>query len=305
MKRILALISGIMLLTISTTSSEYLPTTSDAKIVKDFQNKLEKINNDNIFTNLISKIESIKISSPQNNYIIWEISNYISWKLNTKTLTGSIFTWTVTKVIDWDTIQILIAGKKQVIRMIWIDSPESYSTRYGYIECFWKESSKYIKDLIEWKTIQIKTDSTQDKFDKYQRLLGYVLLNWENINQKMIADWYAWEYTYAIAYKYQSEFKSAQKSASESKNWLWAQNMCNWERKAVKNTIKLQAKDPIKIKEDASMSEKNKSTYSCEVKKTTCSQMISCQEAYFYLNSCSIKTLDADKDWVPCESVCG
>lgn len=44
--------------------------------------------------------------------------------------------------------------------------------------------------------------------------------------------------------------------------------------------------------------------FSCSVVKTTCSQMITCSEAIFYLNSCQRSSLDRDNDGVPCESIC-
>ena len=45
------------------------------------------------------------------------------------------------------------------------------------------------------------------------------------------------------------------------------------------------------------------SRYSCTPKKT-CSQMSSCEEAYFHLRECGNKSLDRDKDGIPCESIC-
>lgn len=45
------------------------------------------------------------------------------------------------------------------------------------------------------------------------------------------------------------------------------------------------------------------SGYSCAVNKH-CSEMTSCDEAYFYLRSCGQTALDRDKDGVPCESIC-
>ncbi len=39
-------------------------------------------------------------------------------------------------------------------------------------------------------------------------------------------------------------------------------------------------------------------------KKRYCSQMVSCDEARFYLTQCRVKTLDKDGDGVPCESLC-
>ena len=47
-----------------------------------------------------------------------------------------------------------------------------------------------------------------------------------------------------------------------------------------------------------------KTEYKCG-KKTKCSQMNSCDEAYFYLEKCGVSKLDRDKDGIPCEKICG
>ena len=49
----------------------------------------------------------------------------------------------------------------------------------------------------------------------------------------------------------------------------------------------------------------NKSTsgFSCSVTKS-CDDMVSCDEAYYYLNTCAKTSLDRDKDGIPCESLC-
>ena len=45
-------------------------------------------------------------------------------------------------------------------------------------------------------------------------------------------------------------------------------------------------------------------SWSCAPKKK-CSQIRSCEEAYWYLNQCSWGgKLDRDKDGIPCESIC-
>jgi len=46
-----------------------------------------------------------------------------------------------------------------------------------------------------------------------------------------------------------------------------------------------------------------KPTYQCGT-KTKCSQMSSCEEAYFFLHTCKLTKLDRDKDGIPCESLC-
>lgn len=45
------------------------------------------------------------------------------------------------------------------------------------------------------------------------------------------------------------------------------------------------------------------SVYSCTIRKT-CSEMSSCEEAYYHLNACGNRRLDRDKDGVPCENIC-
>lgn len=43
--------------------------------------------------------------------------------------------------------------------------------------------------------------------------------------------------------------------------------------------------------------------YNCNTKKY-CKDMVSCDEAMYYLNVCNVKRLDRDKDGVPCEKLC-
>ena len=42
----------------------------------------------------------------------------------------------------------------------------------------------------------------------------------------MISEGYAYEYTYSTPYKYQAEFKQAQKDAEKNKRGLWADGVC-------------------------------------------------------------------------------
>ena len=135
-------------------------------------------------------------------------------------------------VIDWDTIKIIDEKwASHSVRMIGLDSPESYATRFWYTECFWKEAGEHLNELLnDVNEVELEFDITQWESDKYDRLLAYVFVNWVNINQKMIADWYWWEYTYNLPYKYQIQFKDAQKMAEQNNLWLWNEKACNWER---------------------------------------------------------------------------
>ena len=132
----------------------------------------------------------------------------------------------VTRVIDGDTIEVAISGQVEKIRLIGINTPETVDPRKP-VECFGKEASDHAKALLEGQSVKLGSDSTQADRDKYNRLLRYVRLpDGRNFNKLMIAEGYAYEYTYEIPYKYQSEFKAAELQARQMKKGLWADRAC-------------------------------------------------------------------------------
>lgn len=128
----------------------------------------------------------------------------------------------VSKVIDGDTIKVLIEGKEETIRLIGIDSPEILDERKP-VQCFGKEASNKAKEVLTGKTIILESDPTQRDRDEYGRLLRYVFLeNGTNFDEFMLNEGYAREYTFkGNFYKYQSEFIQAQKKAKRENKGLW------------------------------------------------------------------------------------
>lgn len=127
----------------------------------------------------------------------------------------------VVKVVDGDTIDVDIRGQKERVRLIGINTPETVDPRKP-VECFGRKASDRAKELLDGERVSLENDPSQGERDKYGRLLRYVFLeNGLNFNLKMIEDGYAYEYTYDGPYKYQAEFKSAQKYAEENKLGLW------------------------------------------------------------------------------------
>jgi micrococcal nuclease len=139
-------------------------------------------------------------------------------------------TYKVANVVDGDTIDIDMDGKTQRIRLIGVNTPETVHPEKA-VECFGEEASKYTKSKLTGKEVEIETDDSQDKYDKYNRLLAYVFLDGENFNEALIKNGYAYEYTYNVPYKYQKAFKEAQKYAEENNVGLWAPNACREEKK--------------------------------------------------------------------------
>lgn len=133
----------------------------------------------------------------------------------------------VIKVIDGDTIEVFIDGKIEKVRMIGINTPETVDPRRP-VQCYGKEASNKLKELLHDKVIRLESDETQDSYDKYNRALRYVFLNEENINKKMVSEGFAFEYTYKKPYKFQKDFKEAERKAQENNIGLWNDEVCNY-----------------------------------------------------------------------------
>lgn len=132
----------------------------------------------------------------------------------------------VTKVVDGDTIDVDINGEIVRLRLIGINTPETVDPRKP-VECFGKEASAAAKEILTGKKVRLEADPSQTDRDKYDRLLRYVFLeDGTNFNELMVVRGYAYEYTYDLPYKYQKEFKAAQKYAEANKKGMWADGVC-------------------------------------------------------------------------------
>jgi len=135
--------------------------------------------------------------------------------------------YTVSRVVDGDTIDVSIEGKIERLRLIGVDTPETVDPRKP-VECFGTEASNKAKSVLTGKKVSLESDNTQGERDKYDRLLRYLFLeDGTNFNLLMVKEGYAHEYTYDLPYKYQTEFKNAQKLAEANKVGLWSPNTCN------------------------------------------------------------------------------
>lgn len=139
---------------------------------------------------------------------------------------------TVVKVVDGDTVDVDINGKTERLRLIGLDTPETVDPRKP-VQCFGLEASNKAKELLGGKTVKLEGDPSQGERDKYGRLLRYVYLpDGQLFNKLMIADGYAFEYTYNTSYRYQKDFQDAEKNARENNKGLWSPSACNGEVKA-------------------------------------------------------------------------
>lgn len=127
----------------------------------------------------------------------------------------------VSEVIDGDTVRL---SNGQTLRYIGIDTPEVRIKKGGRFEYqpqpFALEARELNKTLVEGKRVRIEFDV--QRYDRYQRLLGYCFVDDEFINAKLLSEGLAVLYTYPPNIKYTELFVAAQKEARENKRGLWA-----------------------------------------------------------------------------------
>ncbi len=132
---------------------------------EDFLNKSETVLS--LPTSLISFVENLNIEKE-------------NFSVNAPTNLGEKYK--VVKVIDGDTVDVLINGKTERLRLIGINTPETLDPRRP-VECFGIEASNKAKELLTGKYVFLESDPSQGERDKYERLLRYVFLeNGESFN---------------------------------------------------------------------------------------------------------------------------
>lgn len=214
--------------------------------------------------------------------------------------TPQIAYYSVTKVVDGDTITISINGTLETLRLIGINTPETVDPRKP-VECFGKKASDKAKVMLVGKKVRIEKDPTQGERDKYARLLAYVFLeDGTFFNKYMIAEGYAYEYTYNLPYKYQAEFKEAQRNAQAAQKGLWAPGVCE-----TAQTTPSTATTPAPTSQPQPASSGG---YICDRNAYNCTDFKTQTEAQRAFDACGgtnndIHKLDNDKDGRVCETL--
>lgn len=127
----------------------------------------------------------------------------------------------VISVLDGDTFEIKFEKSTKTVRMLGIDTPETVDPRKP-VQCFGKEASDMTKSLLSHHTVNLKVDKTQPVTDKFGRLLAYVYRDdGLFINEYLLKNGFAREYTYGRAYLFQKQFKSLQTVAKKEMIGLW------------------------------------------------------------------------------------
>ncbi|MSZ93672.1 MAG: nuclease [Actinobacteria bacterium] len=129
---------------------------------------------------------------------------------------------TVIDVVDGDTIDVRIGYKRQRIRILGLDTPETKDPRKP-VQCFGREASNHTAQLLPPGTI-VRLERDIEEHDAYNRLLAYVWRASDGlfINLDLVAGGYADILSIAPNTAHADEFRAAMNAAKTAPRGLWA-----------------------------------------------------------------------------------
>lgn len=131
-------------------------------------------------------------------------------------------TVTLAKCVDGDTAQFTINKEKKRTRFLAINTPESVHPTKD-VEAYGKDASTYTcEKLTNAKKIVLEYDDAAGETDKYGRVLAWVFVDGELLQQDLIKKGYA-EVAYLYGnYKYTSLLQDEEQKAKDKKIGIWS-----------------------------------------------------------------------------------
>lgn len=190
----------------------------------------------------------------------------------------------VIAVLDGDTVMVLRDNKTIKIRLANIDAPEK-------AQHFGAESRQALADRLLKKQVQVNSLAV----DSYGRVIAEISLDGRSVNEEQVRSGMAWEYSH---FHRNPHYLALQSEAQRARRGLWAkagspQPPEQWRKLHPASDHPQASRKPADGKREEGCG-----------KKRLCSQMQSCDEAYYYLWQCGLKTLDGNGDGVPCDELC-
>ncbi|CAB4548083.1 MAG: thermonuclease family protein [Actinomycetes bacterium] len=128
----------------------------------------------------------------------------------------------VERVVDGDTVVVDVDGRRETVRLIGIDTPET--VRPGSpVECFGPEASAATKELLPAGT-PVRLERDVEARDDYDRLLVYLVRATDGlfVNLELVRAGYATPLTFPPNVAHVDEFVAAAAEARDAGRGLWS-----------------------------------------------------------------------------------
>lgn len=132
------------------------------------------------------------------------------------------FTVQVTRVVDGDTLHILMNGRDQVVRLLLIDTPETHKP-HTLVQPFGPEAEAFTRQLVEEKRVEIERDIGGDSRDRYGRLLYYVYVDGKSLQEELLIRGLARvAYVFPPNIRYLDRYREIEVLAKQHRVGIWS-----------------------------------------------------------------------------------
>ena len=131
---------------------------------------------------------------------------------------GAVLVAEISRVVDGDTVIAELEGRKERVRYIGIDTPESVQPGHP-VECFGKEASARNETLVGGRSVRLLVG--EEARDRYGRLLAYVYLGEMMVNAELVRDGYAETLTIAPNDRFAALFGRLESAAKAADEGIW------------------------------------------------------------------------------------
>jgi len=134
-------------------------------------------------------------------------------------------TYSVVRIVDGDTVVLLVDGKEEKVRLIGVDTPETVKPDTP-VEEYGLEASRFTKNLLSGESVYVETDpGGAGKVDRYKRTLAFLYRVPDGlfVNLELVRQGYGRVYR-KVDFKYRPLFEKAEAAARDKKRGLWAQD---------------------------------------------------------------------------------
>jgi micrococcal nuclease len=127
----------------------------------------------------------------------------------------------VVRVVDGDTIHVEVDGRREKVRYIGVDTPETKHPTKG-VQCYGEKASQFNARLVAGEQVRLVRDV--EERDRYGRLLAYVYRVRDGlfVNAELARLGYAQPLSIAPDVRYAGRFAALAREARDQGRGLWS-----------------------------------------------------------------------------------
>lgn len=207
----------------------------------------------------------------------------------------------VIRIVDGDTIEVEIDGRKETVRMLLVDTPETKKPGTP-VQPMGLDAYEFTKATLEGQEVRLEKDVSER--DQYGRLLMYVYLGDKMVNEMLLERGLARVAVFPPDVKYVEAFRQISRKAQEAALGIWSiENYVTDKGYVVKEEPSSSTAVQATVKPTAppAPQQQQKATNS-NVYYANCDAVRAAGKAPLYQGDPGYSTkLDRDKDGVACE----